>query len=52
MTENIYTPGEYKFKRKHTFEQMTTRTHYAGIHYVAVIINGIEKIKTQFNVIE
>ena len=33
-------PGLHKFKKRHSFRQMTTRKHYAGEHVFNVVVNG------------
>lgn len=40
ISENDYQPGIYAFKRKQTFEDMSTRKHYPGKHSIAVVVNG------------
>lgn len=52
ISENSYTPGEYDFKRKQTFENMSTRTHFPGEHKIAIIVNGEEKSRIAFNLTE
>ena len=46
ISENSYKPGEYPFKRKQTFEDMSTRKHYPGEHEIAIIVNGVEKARS------
>jgi len=48
ISENSYEPGEYVFKRKQTFEDMSTRKHFPGEHSIAIIVNGEEKAKCSF----
>jgi 3-methyladenine DNA glycosylase AlkC len=48
ISENSYKPGLYSFKRKQTFENMSTRKHYPGTHDIAVIVNGEEKARCSF----
>ncbi|KAL4448745.1 hypothetical protein ABPG74_012834 [Tetrahymena malaccensis] len=33
-------------------QQLTTRKHYPGIHYLSIIVNGTEKARTQFNLLK
>lgn len=40
ISENSYTPAVYSFKRKQTFQDMSTRKHYPGEHRIAIIVNG------------
>ncbi|WP_256012795.1 DNA alkylation repair protein [Desertivirga xinjiangensis] len=49
ITENTY-QGEsvYRFIRRQSFKNMTTRKHYPGNHKVAVVINGNELAEHNF----
>ena len=49
ISENDYMPGRYAFKRKQTFEDMSTRKHYPGEHRIAVVVNG--KIKAEISLV-
>ncbi|MDJ0838509.1 MAG: DNA alkylation repair protein [Acidobacteriota bacterium] len=49
--EKIYPPGETEVARNQSFQQRTTRKHYPGPHFLAVIINGVEKTRIPFEVI-
>lgn len=35
------------FKKKHRFQDFTTRKHYAGSHRIAIAVNGNKKAETQ-----
>ncbi len=48
LTENSFKPGIKKYNRKHLFADMSTRKHYSGIHVLTIIINGVEKAQTDF----
>lgn len=49
ITENIYKFKEaYKFNRKQSFRDMTTRKHYIGTHKLSIVINGNELIEKEF----
>lgn len=37
-----------KFIKKQSFKNMTTRKHYVGEHFIAILINGQEVIKERF----
>ncbi len=52
ITENDYKPGTHSFSKKHFFGDMSTRKHYAGTHSISIIINGEEKDKVSFELIE
>ncbi|MCC8146325.1 MAG: DNA alkylation repair protein, partial [Bacteroidales bacterium] len=41
-----------KITRKHSFKVVTTRKFYSGLHQIAIIINGNEFEKHNFNLIE
>ena len=51
LAENKYKPGKHPFKRKHIFQDMTTRKHFKGEHQISIIVNGEEKEKVSFNLI-
>jgi len=34
--------------RKHSFADLSTRKHYPGIHSIALIVNGVERSKLDF----
>jgi hypothetical protein len=42
LSEKNYQPGNSLIQTRHPFKQMTTRTHYAGEHFLTIIINGKE----------
>ncbi|MBL7925505.1 MAG: DNA alkylation repair protein [Bacteroidia bacterium] len=49
ITEGILNAGEARVINKaHNFKLITTRQYYTGKHYLGIIINGTEKVKTQF----
>lgn len=48
ITENEFTKGNQFIRKKHSFKNLTTRKHYPGIHGLRIIVNGIEKAKTEF----
>lgn len=37
--------------KKHSFKQLSTRTHYAGKHRLSVIVNGVEKNAVSFELL-
>jgi hypothetical protein len=39
---------KYTIYRKLPFHNMTTRTHYAGIHRITLILNGVSMASTEF----
>ncbi len=48
ITENTYLPGTHPFKRKHSFQDYSTRKHYPGQHKISIIINGEELAEMSF----
>ncbi len=52
ITENTYPKGITNIKRRQSFQDFTTRTHYPGIHQLSIIINGVEKATISFEVIK
>lgn len=50
ISESEYTKDETRaFERKQSFRNMTTRKHHAGKHCLAIIVNGVEKAKIDFD---
>lgn len=43
LSEKEFIPGTHKMKQKHSFKQMSTRKHYAGLHKITVLLNGQEQ---------
>ncbi|MDZ4679658.1 MAG: hypothetical protein SH848_03665 [Saprospiraceae bacterium] len=51
ITENRYHPGEvYRISRRQSFQDMTTRKHYPGLHRLAIVVNGKEGGGVEFEV--
>jgi 3-methyladenine DNA glycosylase AlkC/predicted GIY-YIG superfamily endonuclease len=48
ISENNYDEGIFSGSKKHSFKQMSTRKHYAGEHFISLIINGKEMKTTSF----
>lgn len=48
ITQNEIKAPQKTFSRKQSFQDMTTRKHYKGEHFISIIINGEEKIKKEF----
>jgi len=36
------------FSKKQSFKELSTRRHYLGKHYLSILINGEEKVKSEF----
>ena len=52
ITENDYKAGSHSYKRKHSLADMSTRKHYPGTHRISLFVNGEEKIKDTFELIQ
>jgi len=52
IIEKKYEPGKYLVKRKQTFQNMSTRKHYPGIHQISIIVNGVEMEKVSFELLQ
>ncbi|APW65232.1 DNA alkylation repair protein [Poseidonibacter parvus] len=48
ISQNEIKSKSKKFTKKQSFNNMTTRKHYIGKHYISILINGEEKIKKEF----
>lgn len=51
INERNYKPGRHTFKKLHSFKDLTTRKHYPGTHSLAIVINGKEKIRVEFDLL-
>lgn len=52
IAEKLISPNEFcTYSRNIVFKDLTTRKHYAGQHTIALIVNGIEKKKLDFQLI-
>lgn len=52
ITENSYHPGEvYRISRRQSFQDMTTRKHYPGLHRLAIVVNGKDSGGVEFEVV-
>lgn len=41
----------YSFERKQHFRNLTTRKHYAGLHRLALVVNGVEQAEVAFELV-
>ena len=48
ITTKTLDQGVFKFNKKHSFKELTTRKHYVGVHMISLIVNGMEVKKTEF----
>jgi len=49
IIEKEFAPGIHEIKRKLSFQDMTTRKHYPGEHFLSFIINGKEMARSSFH---
>ena len=52
ISEGIFEEKNKKFKKKCSFRIITTRKYYAGLHKIAVILNGVEQEIKEFTLHE
>jgi 3-methyladenine DNA glycosylase AlkC len=45
IKENSFMPGMHSVRKKHSFQDFSTRKHYAGEHIISFIVNGEEKAR-------
>ena len=48
ISQNEIKLSSKKFTKKQSFKNMTTRKHYLGKHFIAILINGEEILKKEF----
>jgi len=51
ISEKSCKPGKLTYKRNQAFVNMSTRKHYPGKHEIAIIVNGEEKTRKAFQLI-
>lgn len=51
ITTKNFDKGKFSFSKKHSFKDMSTRKHNAGLHMISLIVNGIKINKLQFELI-
>ena len=51
MKEVVLKPGNHDISKKHSFENMSTRKHYPGIHLIEIIVNGVSKAQSEIEVL-
>jgi 3-methyladenine DNA glycosylase AlkC len=52
LTENTFeTDRVYEFEKKQHFKNLTTRKHYTGLHRLALVVNGVEKVEVAFELV-
>ena len=48
LREGLLKPGRQSVRRVRSFANLSTRTHYPGIHRLTIVANGVEKIAADF----
>ncbi len=48
ISQNEIKSNKKRFEKKQSFKNMTTRKHYFGKHFIAILINGVEVLKEEF----
>ena len=51
ITTKSFAEGVFNFTKKHSLRDMATRKHYAGRHFISLVVNGVEFQKLQFDLI-
>ena len=51
LSEADYAAPEVRLSRRQSFRQMSTRVHYAGLHRVAIRVNGEVKANAEFTLL-
>ena len=51
LSQNKINQKEKNFKKYHSFKTISTRKYYKGLHKIAIIVNGDEKITREFKLI-
>jgi hypothetical protein len=52
ISENDYKHGTYDISRRQSFAQRTTRKHFPGKHFISIVVNGEEKYRVSFELIQ
>lgn len=52
LSEKNCAVGKSIITRRHHFKDLSTRKHYAGTHQLTIIANGIEMVRTEFQLNE
>lgn len=50
LAEREFPTGKTLLQRQQSFEDRTTRKHYPGLHYLTILVNGVEKVSQPFEV--
>lgn len=48
ITTRDFAKGVFRFAKKHSFRDLSTRKHYAGKHLISLVVNGVEMEKKEF----
>ncbi len=49
ITTKNFAKGVFRFSKKHSFRDLSTRKHHAGEHMISLVVNGTELQKLQFD---
>lgn len=49
ITTKNFAEGVFNFTKKHSFRDLSTRKHNAGKHAIALVVNGVEVEKKEFD---
>ena len=53
ISEFAMRDGDIKnYTKKHSFADLSTRRHYPGVHAIALVVNGTERVMLEFEVTE
>jgi 3-methyladenine DNA glycosylase AlkC len=51
LSERDFAPGETKIAFRQSFRDLTTRKHYPGTHFAAIVVNGAELASITFELV-
>jgi len=51
ITTKNFEKGLFKFSKKHSLRDLSTRKHNAGLHMISLVVNGVEVEKEEFQLI-
>ncbi len=43
--------ADLRLERRHRFADFTTRKHFAGVHRIRIVVNGVERAQRRFDVV-
>lgn len=51
ISESSMAPGQREIQRKQSLRNMSTRKHHPGRHGLAILVNGVQKARTSFELL-